>query len=92
LRLTVEFFGVPRLLSGEKKVVIAVGDDATLRDVNAELTKRFPAFLRRLIVPETYELVDSYFFYDLDARRAARRDEKVKGGECLLLMFVDAGG
>lgn len=89
MKLTVEFFGTPRLLSREKKVVIEVGDDATLRDVNAELVKRFPSFLGPLIVPETYELVEAYFFYNMDA---APGDEKVKEGNRLLLMFVDAGG
>lgn len=89
MRLTVEFFGTPRLLSGEKKVTIEVREGAALRDVNAELVKRFPAFLGQLVVPETYELVQSYFFYNMDA---APGDEKVKEGDRLLLMFVDAGG
>jgi len=92
LKLTVDFFGVPRLLSGEKGVVIEVDDDATLRDVNAELVRRFPSFLGRLILPETYDLVEAYYFYNFYTGRAVRRGEKLKGGERLLLMFVDAGG
>lgn len=89
MRLTVEFFGLPRRLSGEKKTLIEVGENATLRDVNAELVKRFPAFLGPLVVPETHELVESYFFYNMDA---APGDKRVKEGDRLLLMFVDAGG
>lgn len=92
MKLTVEFFGTPRLLSEEKKVVIEVDDNATLHDVNAELVKRFPAFLGPLVVPETYELVEAYYFYNFYTGRAAQRDEKVKEDDRLLLMFIDAGG
>ena len=92
MKLTVEFFGLPRRLSGKKKALVEVNEGATVREVAASLAEQFPAFLGQLIVPETYKLVGSYFFYNFDTGRAAQEDEKLKEGGRLLLMFVDAGG
>ena len=92
MRLTIEFFGAARRLSRKKKVTLEVDDDVTLRDLNAELARQFPAFLGQLIIPETHELVDSYYFYNFYAGRAVQKNEKLKDGDRLLLMFVDAGG
>ncbi len=92
MKLTVEFFGLPRRLSGKKETSVEVSDGATVRDVAIALAKQFPAFLGQLILPETYELVGSYFFYNFDAGRAVKEDERVEDGARLLLMFVDAGG
>lgn len=92
MRLTIEFFGAARRLSQKKKVTLEVDDGATLQDVNAELARQFPVFLGQLIIPETYELVNSYYFYNFYAGRAVQKDERLKDGDRLLLMFVDAGG
>lgn len=92
MQLTVELFGLARRLSGEKEVTVEVSDEASLRDVVVALTKRFPAFLGPLVVPETYELKEPYFF-NYDGRRVAKSlDEKPEEGDRLLLFFVDAGG
>jgi len=92
MKLTVELFGLARHLSKEKEVIVEVSDDATLRDVVAALAERFPSFLGPLVVPETYDLVEPYFF-NIDGRRVARSlDIKPKEDEHLLLMFVTAGG
>lgn len=90
--LTVELFGLARRLSGEKEVTVKVGDGATLRDVVVALTGRFPGFLGPLVVPETYELEEPYFF-SYDGRRVAKSlEEKPQEGDRLLLFLLDAGG
>jgi len=92
MQLTVELFGLARRLSGKKEVTFQVSDEATLRDVVVILAKRFPAFLGPLVVPETYELVEPYFF-NYDGRRVAKSlEEKPKEGDRLLLFLLDAGG
>jgi len=92
MQLTVELFGLARRLSGEKEVMVEVSDEATLRNVVVALTRRFPAFLGPLVVPETYELVEPYFF-NYDGRRVSKSlEEKPKEDDRLLLLFTEAGG
>jgi len=92
MEFTVEFFGLPRRLSGEKETTVDVPEGATLRDVVHALAAQFPAFLGDLIDPRTYELMEPYFF-NIDARRVAKTlDYEPQAGERLLLLFVEAGG
>ena len=92
MELTVEFFGLPRRLSGAKETKVEVPQGATLRDVVHVLAAQFPSFLGDLIDPQTYQLREPYFF-NIDARRVAKTlDYEPKAGERLLLLFVEAGG
>lgn len=92
MEFTVEFFGLPRRLSGLKETVVQVKRDATLRDVVRTLAKQFPAFLGALVNPETYDLEEPYFF-NINARFVPPNLEyKPKEGERLLLLFIEAGG
>lgn len=92
MEITVEFFGLPRRLSGVKETTVEVKEGATLRDVVKALATKFPAFLGDLINPQTYELEPPYFF-NINARHVPRNLEyQPKEGERLLLLFVEAGG
>jgi molybdopterin converting factor small subunit len=92
MEFTVEFYGLPRRLSGVKETTVEVKRDATLRDVIAALLKRFPAFSDSLVEPRTYDLREPYFF-NIDARYVPRNLEYApKEGERLLLLFLEAGG
>jgi molybdopterin converting factor small subunit len=92
MEFTVEFFGLPRRLSGVKETTVEVNEGATLRDVVKALSEMFPAFLGDLVDPLTYDLEEPYFF-NIDARHVPRSLEHVpKVGERLLLLFVEAGG
>jgi molybdopterin converting factor small subunit len=92
MELTVEFFGLPRRLSGVKQTTVRVEEGATLRDVVAALAGQFPAFLGELVDPETYDLVEPYFF-NIDARYVPPNLEfEPKEGQRLLLLFLEAGG
>ncbi len=92
MELTVEFFGLPRRLSGAKQTKVRVEEGATLRDVVAALARQFPAFLGELVEPETYDLVEPYFF-NIDARHVPQNLEfEPKEGQRLLLLFLEAGG
>lgn len=92
MNLTVEFFGLPRRLSGVKETTVQVKENATLRDVSKALAEQFPTFLGPLINPETYDIEAPYFF-NVDARHVPRNLEyHPKEGERLLLLFLEAGG
>ena len=92
MEFTVEFFGLPRRLSGVKETTVQVKEDATLRDVVKALAGSFPAFLGSLIDPKTYDLEIPYFF-NIDARFVPRSlEHHPKTGERLLLLFLEAGG
>lgn len=90
--LKVELFGSARRLAQTKEVFVEIGDDDTYRDLSMALVRRFPAFLGQVVEPETYDLVDPYFF-NVEARRVIRDlDETPEVDKRLLLFFVDAGG
>ena len=92
MEFTVEFFGLPRRLSGVKETTVQVKENATLRDVVKALAEGFPAFLGSLIDPATYDLEIPYFF-NIDARFVPRSlEHQPKAGEKLLLLFLEAGG
>jgi len=92
MEFTVEFFGLPRRLSGIKETTVQVERGATLRDVVAALATRFPAFLGPLIDPDTHDLKEPYFF-NIDAHYVPRNLEHApQEGERLLLLFLEAGG
>ena len=88
----VEFFGLPRRLSGVKEATVQVKKGATLRDVVVALSEMFPAFLEHLVHPQTYDLEEPYFF-NIDARYVPPSLEfQPKEGQRLLLLFLEAGG
>ncbi len=92
MEFTVEFFGLPRRLSGVKETAVRVGRGATLRDVVIALAEKYPAFMGDLIDPKTYDLEEPYFF-NINARYVPPSLEyKPKEGEQLLLLFLEAGG
>lgn len=92
MEFVVEFFGLPRRLSGVKETTVQVKKNATLRDVAKELAKQFPAFLGPLLDPVSFDIEQPYFF-NIDARHVPRSLEHIpKPGERLLLLFLEAGG
>ncbi len=92
MELTVEFYGLPRRLSGVKEATVEVKQGATLRDVVDALVLKFPVFVGDLVDPQTRELQAPYFF-NIDARHVPKNlNYQPKEGERLLLLFVEAGG
>lgn len=92
MRITVELFGHPRQLAGEKEVTFELSDDARVRDVISSLTEKFPALLGPVFDRETLELAPTYLL-NIDGRRVVQDyDEKPEDGQHVLLFFVDAGG
>lgn len=92
MRVTVELFGYPRQLAGEKEAAFDLSEEAHMRDVLVRLGERFPALLGPVIAPQTYELTAPYLL-NIDGRRVVSDfDMRPEDGQHLLLFFVDAGG
>ena len=92
MKVTVELFGHPRQLAGEKEAVLDLSKDARMRDVLVQLAERFPALLGPVITPQTYELTSPYLL-NIDGRRVVNDlNMRPEDGQRLLLFFVDAGG
>ena len=92
MRITVELFGYPRQLAGEKEVAFDLSEDARMRDVVIRLAETFPALLGPVITPQAYELAAPYLL-NIDGRRVVSDFEmSPEDGQHLLLFFVDAGG
>ena len=92
MNLTVEFLGLSRRLAQTKESLVTTHDQATLREVLADIASRFPALVGPVIVPETFDLVSSQML-NIDGRQVARDlDLPAQDGQRLLLMFLEAGG
>ena len=92
MKVTVELFGHPRQLAGEKEAVLDLSKDARMRDVLVQLAERVPALLGPVIDPQTYELTSPYLL-NIDGRRVVNDlNIRPEDGQRLLLFFVDAGG
>ena len=92
MKLRVEFLGLSRRLAQTKESLVEVGDRATLRSVIRHLAAEYPALVGPVIVPDSFDLAESYMI-NIDGRRAVTDlDQPAQDGQRLILMFVEAGG
>jgi molybdopterin converting factor small subunit len=86
--ITVELFGVPRLLAGQR-VLLARG--ATLADLTSDLAARWPVLLDQVIDRETSWLLPGYTFV-VDERFTSEAQTALSAGSAVLLVSRVAGG
>jgi molybdopterin converting factor small subunit len=86
--ITVELFGVPRLLV-EARSVAAAG--TTLADLAADLVRRSPALAGRVLDARTGWPLDGYSFV-VDEQFTRDRDLALYSGTSVLLVASAAGG
>ena len=86
--VTVELFGVPRLLLGARSIT-ATG--ATLADLAADLLRRSPALAGRVLDAHTGWPLDGYSFV-VDEQFTRDRDLPLRPGTSVLLVASAAGG
>jgi hypothetical protein len=88
ITLTVELFGVPRLLVGERSVIAA---GATLSELAADLVRRNPALAGRVLDVASGWPLDGYSF--VVAEQFTRdRLRPLREGTSVLLVASAAGG
>ena len=86
--VTVELFGVPRLLAGARSVAAAGG---TLADLAADLVRRNPALAGRVLDAHTGWPLDGYSFV-VDEQFTRDRDLPLRCETSVLLVASAAGG
>jgi molybdopterin-guanine dinucleotide biosynthesis protein A len=88
--VSVELFGVARLVAKTKVVSLSLPQDATLTHVFSALAKRFPALNGRIINADG--LISGYTcnINGLDFVRAP--SAKIKSGDKIFILSADAGG
>ncbi|HHX44596.1 MAG TPA: MoaD/ThiS family protein [Chloroflexi bacterium] len=92
MKLVVEMLGLARRLAQTKESLVEIGDQATFRDVVAQLAERYPALVGPVIVPQTFDIESSHIL-NVDGRAVVTDlDAHPQDGQRLILMFVEAGG
>ena len=86
--ITVELFGVPRLLEGGRSISAA---GATLAELAADLVRRSPALAGRVLDANSGWPLDGYSFV-VDERFTHDRDLELRAGTSVLLVASAAGG
>jgi len=86
--ITVELFGVPRLLMGARSIT---ANGATLADLAADLVRRSPALAGRVLDAGTGWPLDGYSFV-VDEQVTRDRNLPLKTGTSVLLVASAAGG
>ena len=86
--VTVELFGVPRLLMGARSLT---ANGATLADLAADLVRRSPALAGRVLDACTGWPLDGYSFV-VDEQFTRDRDLPLQAGTSVLLVASAAGG
>jgi hypothetical protein len=86
--ITVELFGVPRLLIGER-VVAAAG--ATLAELAVDLVRRYPAFAGKVLDGESGWPLDGYSFV-VDEQFTRDQERPLPAGTSVILVASAAGG
>ena len=86
--VTVELFGVPRLLEGARSIS---ADGTTLANLAADLVRRSPALAGRVLDANTGWPLDGYCFV-VDEQFTRDRDLPLHAGTSVLLVASAAGG
>jgi molybdenum cofactor guanylyltransferase len=90
--VTVELFGVARLLAKTKEISLSMPPESTLSEVLAALAERLPVLTGRVINSDGDGLVSGYTcnINGLEFTRSARA--KVNPGDRIFVLSADAGG
>ena len=90
--VTVELFGVPRLVAGRKVVALSLGDGADLGDVVVGLANVCPALVGKAIKEDLSGPMDGYVLNMNGFSFVDRLDTPVRAGDAVLLLSDQAGG
>ena len=87
---TVELFGVPRLIAGQRRLLLDLAD-GTLADAARALGAACPALLGKVLDPTTGWPLDGYTFA-IETRFTRDPSAALEPGAALLLVSSQAGG
>jgi hypothetical protein len=92
--IEVEFTGVARSLTGEKKIRLALDDQSSYREVVRELACRYPEFVGVLIAPDKQAFLSASLFSRADGEPIMpdAMDALPLDGERLVILYFIVGG
>jgi len=88
--ISVELFGVPRLLAKAKEVSLSLPQDATLAQVFSALAEKLPVLAGRII--NEHGLVSGYSCNINGTDFVRTPGAKIRSGDKILILSADAGG
>lgn len=94
MRVQIEFFGLARIVTGQKEVTLDLEEGATFRDIARKLAARYPDLVGNVIKSDGESLQHPNIF-NLNAKRMIRADqmdERPNDGDRIILMSMSAGG
>ncbi|HET8562752.1 MAG TPA: MoaD/ThiS family protein, partial [Candidatus Binatia bacterium] len=90
--VTVELFGVARLLAKTSKVSLELAEDATLSQLISSLAERLPVLVGQVIEPETRGLTRGHAC-NINGQAFVRDlSTKIHCGDNVFILSADAGG
>lgn len=92
MKLTVEFFGLPRHLTGVKECQLEFDDGADLYDVITELAQKFPRLAEEKVIVHGRELAPSFMFSINGTQMVQNLDTRPADNDHLLLISAISGG
>jgi molybdopterin-guanine dinucleotide biosynthesis protein A len=90
--VTIELFGVARLLAKARAVSLSLPQDATLSHVYTALAQEHPVLLGRVIAPDRRSLADGYACNINGLDFVRKGNVKVNSGDRIFIISADAGG
>jgi molybdopterin-guanine dinucleotide biosynthesis protein A len=90
--VTVELFGVARLLAKTRSIVVPLPGEASLTAVLAALAQRLPVLVGRVIDPAGAALVNGYACNINGLNFIRSPSAKVNAGDKIFILSADAGG
>jgi molybdenum cofactor guanylyltransferase len=92
VRLTVELFGVARLLAKTKEVDVSLPEGATLACVYRALAEKLPALTNRVIAADGSSLLSGYACNVNGLQFVRTSMTRVSSGDKIFILSADAGG
>jgi molybdopterin-guanine dinucleotide biosynthesis protein A/molybdopterin converting factor small subunit len=90
--VTVELFGVARLLAKTKEVPLSLPHDATLAHVLSALAEQLPVLLGRVIISDRSSLASGYSCNINGLEFMRDPNAKISPGDKIFILSADAGG
>jgi molybdopterin-guanine dinucleotide biosynthesis protein A/molybdopterin converting factor small subunit len=90
--VTVELFGVARLLAGAREVALDLPESKSLSDVYSALGERFPVLVGRVIAADGRSLTRGYACNLNGVDFVRNTDARVNSGDRIFIISADAGG
>jgi len=94
MQVTLEFFGISRLVVGSKELSLDLEDGTTFREIVRLLSTKYPPLMENVVSPDGETLQEPNIFNQNAQRmiKDSEMDGAVQDGDRIILMSMAAGG